>query len=245
MAEGVHHIYCDESRQCKDRYMVLGGIIVPVANVAAFNETMKKYRAEFNINGELKWSKVSKTKFTEYKSFVDYFFALINTDKIHFKCVIIDNHKVNHKKFSEGDKEKGFYKFYYQLLFNCFGRQYYSPDKNTKFLVHPDNRSSKYSLTELKDILNNGMAKQFGQGVRPFIAIEPKNSHDSDPVQINDIILGAVGFQKNDYHLLGTSSVVKKDLAQYIADKAGIKFLGNDTKYGQSRFSVWNFRLRE
>ena len=37
--------------------------------------------------------------------------------------------------------------------------------------------------------------------MRPFKSIEPKNSKDSDIIQVNDIILGAIGFEKNGYLL--------------------------------------------
>lgn len=205
--------------------MVLGGIIIKASNIEAFNSTMLKFRQEENMNSELKWSKVTSQKLKEYKRFVDFFFALNNTDKLHFKSLIIDNHSVDHKKFSDGDKEIGFQKFYYQLLFNCFGRQYYIQECSTKFLVHPDQRNSPYSLEELKNILNNGMSKKFGAGVRPFVSIEPKNSKISEPVQLNDIILGAIGFQKNGYHLLGTSRVAKIELAEYIALQLDLKTL--------------------
>src|SRR5256885_6993421 len=114
------------------------------------------------MKSELKWSKVTNQKLKEYKRFVDFFFALNNTDKLHFKCLIIDNHQTDHKKFSFGDKEISFQKFYYQLLFHKFGCKYYMEEYETKFIVHPDQRNSKYSLEDLRVILNNGMAKTFG-----------------------------------------------------------------------------------
>ena len=98
----IYHIYCDESRQSKDRFMVIGGTIIPSGNVEQFNKTMQKYRTEQKMFSELKWSKVTNQKLAEYKRFVEYFFALNNTDNLHFHCIIIDNHQVNHKKFKMG-----------------------------------------------------------------------------------------------------------------------------------------------
>src|SRR5690606_38837217 len=100
----VYHIYCDESRQCIDRYMVLGGIIINSEYVNTVYDTMRKYRDDFHMLSELKWSKVKTQKINEYKGFVDYFFALNNTDRMHFKSLIIDNHKVDVKKYSNGNK---------------------------------------------------------------------------------------------------------------------------------------------
>ena len=38
------HVYCDESRQTQDRYMVFGGVIVHATAVEAFNQAMKLWR---------------------------------------------------------------------------------------------------------------------------------------------------------------------------------------------------------
>jgi hypothetical protein len=107
----IYHIFCDESRQNKDRYMVLGGIIIPQENIVTFKDTMLKYRTDQNMTKELKWSKVSVQKIKEYKVFIDYQFALTNTNKAHFSSVIFDTHQINHNKHSDGDKEKGFTNF--------------------------------------------------------------------------------------------------------------------------------------
>lgn len=85
----IYHVYCDESRQSKDRFMVIGGTIIPSSNVGQFTQTMQKYRAEQRMFSELKWSKVTNQKLTEYKRFVEYFFALNNTDNyIYLKMSI-------------------------------------------------------------------------------------------------------------------------------------------------------------
>lgn len=171
----LYHIYCDESRQSKDRYMVLGGIIIPADNVAEFNQTMAKFRIEQNMKAELKWTKVSNQKLLQYKRFMEYFFALNNTDKLHFRSIIIDNHQVDHQRFSSGDKEPGFYKFYYQLLLHCFGRSY-CKDPDDRFIVYLDYRTTTYSINTLKFVLNRGMKKKLGIDTKPFVSMEPKNS---------------------------------------------------------------------
>lgn len=92
--------------------MVLGGLILNAEDVPVFDETIKYFRNETKMFAELKWTKVSNSKLPIYKRFVDYFFALNNTGKLFFCSIIIDTHQVDHKKFSKGDKELGFYKFF-------------------------------------------------------------------------------------------------------------------------------------
>ena len=45
------------------------------------------------------------------------------------------------------------------------------------------------------------MTKNFAGASEPFCSIEPRNSKDSELMQVNDIVLGAIGFQKNCYEL--------------------------------------------
>ncbi|HEU4556081.1 MAG TPA: DUF3800 domain-containing protein [Chitinophaga sp.] len=241
----LYHIYCDESRQSKDRFMIIGGIIIPAESVQNFEATMQQYRAEQNMHAELKWSKVTNQKYKEYQRFIDYFFALNNTDKLHFKAIVIDNHQVNHHKYNNGNKELGFYKFYYQLLLHCFGLPCYKRDEQTRFIIHPDHRHSSYSLGELKVILNRGLSKKLGIQTNAFVAIEPKDSRQSEIVQIVDIILGAIGFQKNGYQLLADSRKAKIDLVNYIARSAGLPGLTENTSRLTERFTIWNFKLRQ
>ncbi|MFD2100546.1 DUF3800 domain-containing protein [Flagellimonas iocasae] len=239
----VYRIYSDESRQSKDRYMVLAGVIMHQSQIDEFNKTMQAYRDITNMNSELKWSKVSNNKLEHYKTFVDYFFALCDTDVLHLRSIIFDNHQMNHKKYNDGSKEVGFYKFYYQL-YMLFAREYFKEKEDTTFVVHPDYRHSKYSLKEFLDILNSGFRKKIIPYGAPFSAIEPLHSHNSEVIQVLDIILGAIGYVKNGYTLLAKSSPCKIELCNYIAEKAGVRNLGHNTRWGQRRFTVWNFMLK-
>ncbi|QII13973.1 hypothetical protein KsCSTR_45940 [Candidatus Kuenenia stuttgartiensis] len=51
--------------------MVIGGAIIPSDNVEPFNKTMQKYRNEQKMFSELKWSKVTNQKLTEYKGLIN------------------------------------------------------------------------------------------------------------------------------------------------------------------------------
>lgn len=244
MTDEYHHIFCDESRQTSERFMVLGGIIIARSNVAPFNRTMQAYRKKFNMTSELKWNKVKRQKLDEYKGFVDYFFALLNNDKIHFKCMIVDNHAMDHRKYNEKSKEIGFQKMYYQMLLHCFGIKYYKEFGCEKFFLYPDQRHSKSRLEDLRTFLNRGIRKH-GISTNPFVHIEAVDSKKSEIMQINDIILGAVGYHKNGVHLLSDASEGKKELAQHILNHTGYKNITDNTPYNIHRFTIWNFRLRK
>ena len=40
----VYHIYCDESRQSKDRFMIIGGLIIDAPEIARFTATTRRKR---------------------------------------------------------------------------------------------------------------------------------------------------------------------------------------------------------
>lgn len=237
-------VYCDESRQCAEHFMVLGGIIIPADNLDSFNASMQQFRTEQRMFAELKWSKVSNGKLAEYKAFVDYFFSLNTTRKAHFHALIVDTHKLNHTAFNMGDREMGFYKFFYQLLLHRFGKRYCENNPDARFHLVMDYRTSSYPLQQLRTILNNGLKSRHGIATRPFLTIEPRDSKLSEVLQINDIILGAVGFQKNGLDVLPGSRQAKKDLATYIAKKAHLYDLRDTTPFHQRNFTIWNMQLK-
>lgn len=96
----------------------------------------------------------------------------------------------------------------------------------------------------MKIVLNRGMKRKLGIDKKPFVSIEPKNSKTSEIIQINDIILGAIGFQKNGYHLLAGARKAKIEISNYIALEAGLANLKENSSWGRMRFTIWNFRLK-
>jgi hypothetical protein len=59
----IAEIYVDESSQTKNRFLLIGGIIIPSSDVAAASEAIKQARLPELPYGEMKWGKVSKAKY--------------------------------------------------------------------------------------------------------------------------------------------------------------------------------------
>lgn len=239
----LYDVYCDESRQTKDRYMVLAGIILDRSEVHSFEETMVGFRRETRMTAELKWGRVSNAKLPEYRRYIDYFFALNDTDRLHFVTMILDTAQFDHRTYNQGDRELGFYKFYYQLLLHGFGRYCTNPGSEA-IHVFLDYRTSSYKLSELRRFLNIGMRKKTGKWNDVFLTVEPRDSKKTELLQMTDLLAGAIGYQKNGYHLLAGANSAKVALSEYIAKKAGCSDLCSDTPFRQQRFRIWNFLLR-
>lgn len=240
----VYHVYCDESRQTNERFMVLGGILVTGQGVEGIEKQIMQCRDDTKMHAELKWGKVGDAKLEEYRAFVDLFFALNKSDHAHFHSMCIDTWKLNHKLYNEGDRETGFYKFYYQLLLHSFGGKYLRGSDDTKLLLYLDRRNTSYKLSKLKEVLNRGIEKTYKVKNQPFVTVEARDSKSSNLLQLADILMGAVGFQKNGYHRQPGAKKSKVSLAEHIAAKVGVDSLANFPQQSGRRFTVWNFRLK-
>jgi hypothetical protein len=221
--------------------MIFGGIITSAKNVELFNRSMELYRNAHNLHAELKWGKVSAGKLKEYKALIDLYFSC--SRGFHFKSIIIDTYQIDHNKFNQGDKELGFYKFMYQFLLHSFGRYARNEDK---YLVYLDQRNTSYPLLQLKLILNRGLKKKYLQ-IRSDVVrnIQPIDSKKSELLQVADILMGAIGYQKNGCHTRTNASKAKVSLAEYISQKANILSLCQNTPYSKKDFCIWNFRLQK
>ncbi|ABP66629.1 hypothetical protein Csac_1015 [Caldicellulosiruptor saccharolyticus DSM 8903] len=229
------HIYCDESSQNKNRYMIIGGLWVLYENLKEIEETIKQYRTQHNMYSELKWGKVSKGKLVEYKKLVDIIFKFIGEKKMAYRCIVVDLSLMDNKKYNKGDEELGFYKMYYQLLLH-----YINP--NYRYIIYPDDRknSYKYRLQSLQIILNRGLRKKHKLDMDIVRHIEARKSHEVDLIQATDILTGAIGFHWNDMDKKEGASSAKKELALYIAQKAGLATLKSyHRKDCSMHFHIW------
>jgi hypothetical protein len=237
----IYEIYCDESRQTSEHFMVIGGIIIRQENAEAVNEILADYRIDFGMIKELKWGRVSKRFIEQYKKFIDIFFELIESNKIIFHCIIMDTKKF--RQLQKGkDKEVGFYTVYYYLLLHRFGRRYHSEKHNCRFHLKLDQRNSTFPLDRLNKYLNNALIG-YGVRYRPFRSIEPIDSKHHDLLQMVDILIGAIGYEKNQLNVKVGASPAKTELIMHLTKKSGFKNLITNTPKRDERFGIWNFQV--
>ena len=221
--------------------MVIGGIITARENETRFSEAMTLYRQSHRMFSELKWTKVSDQKLPEYRALMDLFFSL--TPALMFKAIVVDTSEIDHRRFNQNDAELGFYKLMYQFLLHSFGRELGRQDQCLVFL---DQRTtSKYKLAALRAILNHGLRKKYHFAHFPVRDIQPKNSKDSDLIQVADILMGAIGYEMNGAHTRTGAKRAKVLLAEYIAQKAGVLNLQQPTPRSFRHFSIWHFHFRD
>jgi hypothetical protein len=176
-------------------------------------------------------------------SLVDLFFAGAEKRAFLFKSVVFNTHEIDYKTYHKGDKELGFYKFFYQFLLHKFGS--YPAAQKGRLIIHFDQRVTNQSLNTFRIILNRGLRKKYGLHEDVVRAVEAVKSHDSDVIQVADVLMGAVGYHWNEMDKLPQCRRAKSDLAQHIARRAGLSSLRVETRMTMTHFEIWRFRFRQ
>lgn len=233
----ILEVYADESSQNSHKYMVLGGIVVISTRRDQVLTAFREIRGKHRLFGELKWGKISSAKLHVYKEFIDCFFAFYSENVLHFHSLVIDTSKLDHAQYNKGNAEIGFSKFIYQLLIK-FGRLYHAKGN---FHVHLDDRTTRQSLEELRQILNSGIRKRWGVDRYPYKRVQFLESHKSDFLQVVDLLIGAIAFVKNGHYLKSDASPARKELADYICQRACLPSLGHSTPMRMQKFTIWIF----
>jgi hypothetical protein len=231
----------DESGISTDRFTVVGGIVMHRSFYETCYKTLLDFRKNYNMNAELKWSKVSDQKFDQYSALVDHFFALNNSNKLHFHCIIFDNHQWDHKSFNQGDRDVGLSKLYYQLILHKFVR---ICGKAGSLYVRVDKRLSSTPLVDLQKMLNAAARRDHQLDTDPIKQIVSWDSKQCDLLQLNDVILGAVCAARNGRHLLGGGRSSKKAIAASVLERCGLNTFEESSPRSVKRFTVWNMRAK-
>lgn len=234
------NLYIDETSQTKHRFLLMGGLIVPTRDDEFFRTLVQAARNPELPNGELGWTKVSRTKLPAYKRVVDTFFdSDVWFQHLDFHCLAVDTHQVDHQNFNQGSGEIGFNKEIYQLA-RKFGRLY----RDRLFHCYPDRRTTKSSTEELRLILNRGIAKSGDTRDWPYRRLHFRDSSQTQALQVVDVLLGAVAYRLNCHHLAPDASPAKIELSEYILGRAGVVDVTKDTSV-QGRFTLWHRQLKK
>lgn len=223
------NVYCDESYQdCMKgnndvQYMVIGSIWLPKENVEKLKSEIKNLKQKHNCLGELKWTKVSKSKIDFYKEIIDLFWAYGNT--LRFRCITVDKTKILWEKH-DNYPELAFYKFYYQMIIHWI-------EINNEYSIYCDKKINKQKnrLSILKDFL--GKANIFAT-IKGVYAAE---SRDLVLLQFADFFIGLTAAKLNHTVLDNSTKMI---LIKYLEDKLGREI--QETYRTEVKFNVFNIK---
>jgi hypothetical protein len=237
-------VYCDESNtDGSKRHPVYGAILVSLDDIRTVQREIRDWRQREHMHGELKWQKVhGGLLLRKYKSLVDLLFSLGRQRQLlQFKAIILDRHAPEYRTYSKGNYEIGFYKTYYHWLLRYFAK--FPLRHRCQLRVFIDDRNLPKNATDpfakLKFALNNGIRKELDATADDVVTeVTPLGSTQSDLLQAADVLMGAVGFHNQDFHLRPDANKSKVELARYIAGRIGRPTLKAETNPIKEDFKI-------
>lgn len=231
----------DESGQTKSRYMCVGGIVVRRERLDEVREGVERIKRAGGIGSEVKWSRVTSHRLKAYKILVEYFFHLVKHNQAQFHALICDFSMFDHSK--NGGKEGSVSRMLYQLALHKNCRKY---GAGADLHLFPDSGDHADLLCGHRYHLNSAsrlwMPEERKGAERPVAHIEATNSATEPLLQLNDIILGAVGYRRNERYDATDASKHKKQLARLVALRAGATTFEYNPKTFGRRFTIWNLK---
>lgn len=226
-----HEVYIDESSQTKHRYMVLGGLCVPLSHSAAFDADIIAHRdGTIPITRPdgtpriIKWEKVNAYNLKAYLRVIDAYFSfpmrynLPIGKELQTHCLAVDTATKTLKSTGDGDVEIGFAKELYFLCAPVIGKRL----RQALFHLYPDRRNTKQSLIVARDIMNAGARKYGDKRNWPFRELTFQDPENKQALQVVDIIIGAIAFKLNGHYDKPEAKKAKKELCDYILKRARI-----------------------
>jgi hypothetical protein len=238
----MRHVFVDESSQNAHRFMVLGALIVPGAEVAGAEHALSDLLADQHMRAELKWTKVSRGKLPAYRSMIAFYFDQLVPKGAEFHAVIVNCQELDHGTYNEGDAELGFNKFLFNLLHFRVARNF---GHFERIVVDLDSRNATRDPMELQAVLNMRFARETRDVTRPpFARVAFRDSKSTRLLQLSDLMTGAIAWHKNQHDAAPEASASKCEMAEYVASRVGLRRLGDDAPRREVRLSCWTFQLR-
>jgi len=218
----LYQVYCDESRHTSDpsdHYMVIGAISCPASEKRALVRRIHSLRAIHAAQGEFGWKRLSPNKRAFYWSLLDLF---AGEASLQFRCIVVDR-----TRFKADDLELGFYKLYYQMLVHWL-----SPECSYRIYLDYQQNRERDRFSILRDVLRCRLSEQ-----AKIISLEPADSSELELMQLADLLIGAVGYERNGRSGSETKRRFCVDLAKELKRSA----LSQSTPLGESKFNVFQF----
>lgn len=223
----MYYIWTDESDSAGKYYAnFYGGIIISSKHYEEVLDRLSSVIKEVGLEGEeIKWQKVNAYTEHRYKKIIDVLFLLLQENKAKIRIFF------RHRQFepvglTNEQKRKEYPKLYYQFIKNDFGL-IYSQEKSLRIRLLIDNMPLRgtdkkdflkavYKLNTLKTFQKANVSIKDGD-------IAEVDSKKHLPLQVMDLILGAMCFRLNDKHLerdiygkRARRNIAKENIYKYI-----------------------------
>lgn len=231
-------LFCDEAGKEPDRFLGVGGLIVTSGDVGSIRSEFERKKADLGISSEAKWNVTRKSNLDKHRELVHWTFQLITAGQLAFHCLLVPSQRFNHNLRADGGKNESLKRMYYQLIVHRLGKRH---GTTSNLYVYPDKANELKGLDEMKRGLNSDLARKHACLPDCVKAIEFRESHSEPMLQLNDLLLGAVVYQKNRKFDAEGAGHPKASLAGFILGRSGLRDYETDTPRSAKQFTIWNF----
>jgi len=227
------NIYCDESCHLEHDHqpvMLFGAVWCPQAETRRHIEALRELKERHRARGELKWTKVSRSREAFFLDVIDHFFS---SSHLNFRCVVVENKaKLDHGYYNQGSHDSFYYKMYFYLL-----RHIITETNQYDIYLDIKDTRSQIKIDHLKEILSNDR-RDFDRKV--IRKIQHVRSKEMELLQIADFLMGAIAYK----HRALASNQTKLKLVDQICRLSG-KSLLKGTPPWEEKFNLFVFSPRE
>lgn len=255
----TYYIYCDESIKNGEFFSnFYGGALVDSKNIEQINSVLNAKKNELNLNGEIKWSKMTEAYLEKYMEFIELYFSFIKNNLIKIRIMFLQN--INRpRRLTEEQKNNEYFLLYYQFFKHAFGLAYCGASRDNPIRIIPffdQFPDTKIKVEKFKDFITSiNFFQENGIIVnREDIAEIDSKNHVIQ--QGMDIILGSMQFRLNKEHLRvdpathkrGKRTRAKEKLYKFIYSQISDIFpnfnIGISTGYRGSSNAFWEHPYR-
>ncbi len=228
------NIYCDESCHLphdNSDLMVIGGISCPKDKAEYINKAIRDIKIANGVYefAEIKWTKVSMSKYKMYEELVDLFF---DNTFLSFRAVVaLNKSHLNYKKFHLSHDD------WYQRIYFLTLREMI--DIGHIYHVYVDIKDTKGSekIDKLREVLNNVVGYFYEETVKN---IQLLRSDQVQLLQLADLFIGAVSYSNRGLD----SNPAKMQLIQHIEEVGG-RSLKITSPKSESKINIFRWLPKE
>lgn len=232
-------MFCDEAGKETDRFLAVGGILIDPFHAATVRRNLERLFRDHNITTEAKWQKTKKGNCRKYQAVVNYFFGCIARKEFSFHCLLVDFDRFDHDLRDDGGANESLKRMYYQLMLHRCGKRF---GQTHRLFAFPDKANELQGLDRMKDGLNAALRRKHDCDGSPFKAIEFRDSAKETILQLNDLVLGGICYQKNLRMNAEDAGQPKANLAGYVMGRSNLPHYDTDTPRRVTDFTIWNFK---
>ncbi len=230
----TYNIYCDESCHLPNdgvNLMVIGGISCPKDMVATINREIMRIKEKHDVYkfAEIKWTKVSASKYEMYRDLINLFF---DSRCLNFRAVVAQNkNKLNYGHFALTHDD------WYQRIYYLTLREMVYIGNNYNVYVDIKDTKGSEKIEKLQDVLNSAVGFFYAETVSN---IQLVRSDQIQLMQLTDLMIGAVGYANRN--LQGNHA--KLALIEHIQKRSG-RSLTASTPKSELKCNIFKWLPRE